>query len=99
MRFSYRLTMWECMVGGARRARNYLVYKSGFFRTAMLILGGVALLGSILAAVRDGGVHVIPVILTVCFLLVLCLLVWLSILPAEVLRIYRQCGNGNGRFG
>lgn len=92
MRFSYRLTIWECMVGGARRAMNYLVYKSGFFRTAMLILGGAALLGSTLAAVRDGGVHVIPVILTVCFLLVLCLLVWLSILPAEVLRIYRQCG-------
>ncbi len=92
MEFSYKLTIWECIAGGAKRAFRFLVYKSKFFRTLMLILGGTAMLVSVPGAVSDGGVHVVPLLLPACSLLLLCVLIWLFLLPFEAARIYRQCG-------
>lgn len=92
MRFSYKLTVRECIAGGAGRALEFLLYRSRIFRTSMLILGGAAILGSVLTSIRDGNVYFIPVIVTVCVLALMSIFIWMVLIPAEAAKIYRQCG-------
>lgn len=96
MKFTYNLTIWECMVCAMKKACRKLFYESTGFRMFMIIIGGAAILGSILASIADDEFHIGMILIIVCAMLLISIFLLLLRFPIEAVKIYRQYGGTKG---